>query len=77
MKNLNVVSLTDGMIDTIFDKVSKKATRKISDHPVEKICRNPEHNPAGMIVREPGNYEHECPGCGNIQNFTVPPKPTM
>ena len=55
----------------------KGGTKKISDFPEEKTCRSREHNPANMIVRKPGYYEHTCPSCGNIQNFTVPPNPTL
>ena len=67
-----------GNISNNTGKISiKGGTRKISDFPEEKTCRHREHNPAGMVVRQPGNYEHTCPGCGNVQNFTVPPKPTM
>ena len=60
-----------------FSDNPKKGTRKIGDLPKGKICRHPEHNPAGMIVRDPGYYEHECPSCGQIQNFTVAEKPEL
>lgn len=48
----------------------KGGTRKIGDEP-PRPCSHPEHNPAGMVVREPGIYEHTCPGCGQKQIFTV------
>lgn len=38
----------------------------------EVLCLNPEHNPPGNIVLEPGTYEHVCPGCGKITIFEVP-----
>lgn len=38
----------------------------------DTTCRHPEHNPATMIVRKPGMYEHECPRCGEKQQFEVP-----
>ena len=56
--------------------------RKISDlskswnDPV-CMCKSPDHKPPGMIVLEPGTYEHTCPDCGEITTFTVPPKATM
>ncbi len=52
-------------------KAATGGTRKIADPPPQP-CQDPEHNPAGMIVREPGMYEHVCPQCGNKQIFTVP-----
>jgi hypothetical protein len=52
-------------------------TRKIAEIPEQKVCRHPEHNPPNMMVWEPGVYEHECPRCGEIQTFTVGPKPTL
>jgi hypothetical protein len=45
--------------------------RKIAE-PWGGICYHPEHNPPGMIVLEPGTYEHTCPGCGAKMVFTVP-----
>lgn len=60
-----------------FARVKKGGTRKIADFDNIKICRNPEHNPAMHRVYAPGHYEHECPSCGQIQTFTVPPKPTL
>lgn len=58
------------------DEIKKGGTRKIADFDI-KICRHPEHNPAGYIVRDSGIYEHECPACGQKQTFIVPPKPMM
>jgi hypothetical protein len=52
-------------------------TRKIGDFPQEKVCRDPEHEPANMIVREPGVYEHECPSCGRKFTFIVSQGPTL
>ena len=53
-----------------WDNKPYGGTRKIADAP-EPACLHPEHDPASMIVREPGTYEHACPGCGNKQVFTV------
>ena len=43
--------------------------------PLKKItdaqCMYPEHNPPGMMVYEPGEYEWTCHACGNVQRFTV------
>ena len=50
--------------------LQKGGLRKISGPP-KSPCRHPEHNSPGMIVLEPGMYEHTCPGCGNKQIFTV------
>lgn len=56
-------------------------TRKIRDLAEENckgwelekdICQHPEHNPPMHRVYEPGVWEHECPGCGKKQIFTVP-----
>lgn len=35
-------------------------------------CKHPEHDPATMIVRKAGEYEHTCPRCGEVQRFTIP-----
>ncbi len=51
--------------------ISRGGTRKIADAPPHP-CRDPEHDPAGMIVREPGTYAHTCPTCGEECVFTVP-----
>lgn len=53
-------------------------TRKIADLPdsVLKPCYHPEHNPPSMIVYEPGVWEHKCPGCGHVVEFSVV-RPTM
>lgn len=51
------------------------STKKIKDFTLDKICKickYPEHNPPGFQVFTPGMYEHTCPGCGAITNFTVP-----
>jgi hypothetical protein len=44
-------------------------TRKIADLPT--FCQHFAHNPPGMMVYEPGVYEHVCPNCGARQIFTV------
>ncbi len=46
-------------------------TRKIRDLPKSETCRHPEHNPLGMMVFEPGVYEHTCPSCGKKVQFVV------
>jgi len=46
------------------------STRKIGEDSFP--CRDPEHDPASMIVRSPGTYEHECPKCHTKQYFKVP-----
>ncbi len=48
-------------------KAATGGTRKIGDPP----CRDPEHSATGMIVWEPGTYEHTCPTCGVKYTFTV------
>ena len=65
------------MIDFGNLDLKGKGTRKIAEAPQEKICNSREHNPATMILREPGMYEHTCPVCGNIRRFTVPPRPSL
>ena len=42
--------------------------RKLADSPIW-------HFPPSMIVLDPGNYEHTCPGCGRITLFIVPDRP--
>lgn len=34
-------------------------------------CKDPEHNPPGMISLPDGTYEHECPSCGNLARVVV------
>ena len=41
------------------------------------LCRDPEHNPPGMICLPPGLYEHECPRCGAKVRFRVPEPPML
>ena len=36
------------------------------------VCLSPEHEPANMVLREPGTYRHTCPSCGKTVTFTVP-----
>ena len=48
---------------------------KVADVP--RPCTHGEHNPPSMIVLPPGVYEHQCPGCGKKQRFTVYGGPTM
>lgn len=67
----------EGPNDSFGGSLKKGGTRKIADLPKQKTCRHPEHNPAGHIVREPGVYEHECPGCGNTSTFIVNERPTL
>lgn len=57
-------------------------TRRIDDEKTwtpasVKPCQHPEHVPPGMIVLEPGRYEHTCPGCGRVIYFTVPERPRL
>lgn len=52
-------------------------TRKIADLPQQGPCRHREHQPAKHVVREPGIYQHFCPGCGLAQIFVVPEGPTL
>lgn len=51
--------------------------KKIGDLPKNTVCRDPEHNPPGMIVLESGLYEHTCPGCGHASTFIVPEQPSL
>lgn len=47
--------------------------RKIEDFSTkENKCLNPEHNPPGHIVLEPGKYEYTCPSCGKTVVINVP-----
>ena len=66
-----------GLPSKVVPPPHKGGTRRIGGYTEEKICRNPEHNPPSMVVLPEGHYEHTCPSCGNVQNFTVGPKPTM
>ena len=49
----------------------KGGIRKIADAPPIP-CQHPEHKFPGMIVLEPGTYDHECPQCGAKQIRRVP-----
>lgn len=51
--------------------------KKIADFPKMEYCRDPQHNPPGNIVLEPGIYEHECPRCGLKTPVIVPPRSTL
>ena len=52
--------------------------RKIRNLPeTERPCSHPEHNPPGMIVLDPGVYEHTCPACGKRTEFVVPYGPSL
>lgn len=44
--------------------------RKIRDLPPP--CLHSEHNPPMNVVLEPGEYEWECPGCGEKTRFIIP-----
>jgi hypothetical protein len=48
-------------------------TRKIKDISKKEMCLDPEHNPPGMMVWEPGVWEHECPSCHKKQTFRIDP----
>ena len=50
--------------------------RRIDEPSVTRIvkvypCRHPDHEPAKMLVRQSGLYEHTCPGCGAATYFRV------
>ena len=45
--------------------------RKISEPNIKDICRDPEHEPASMLYRTAGTYEHTCPHCGKKTTFTM------
>lgn len=47
-------------------------TRKIRDITPQQGCTDPEHEPPSHMVFTPGEFEHECPGCGKKTRFTVP-----
>lgn len=51
--------------------------RKVVEFKENTPCRDPGHNPPNMIVLDPGMYEWTCPGCGQKQYLTVPPRPTL
>ena len=46
-------------------------TRKISDLPKQETCRDSEHDPPKHMVYSDGVYEHTCPSCGRVKQFTV------
>ena len=53
-------------------------TRKLVDpHPpmyadsLSSRCYDPDHEPARLVVREPGLYSHECPTCDYRVVFRV------
>lgn len=61
-------------------KKPKGGTRKIAEpgrlipndlFDGQPVCISREHNPPNMMVFSPGEYEHTCPECGNVINFTV------
>jgi hypothetical protein len=60
-------------------------TRRISPAPKrwedplerQKTCQHPEHNPPSMRVFEPGIYEHTCPACKSVLQFTVRERPSL
>lgn len=35
-------------------------------------CRDSKHEPANMVYRTPGTYQHTCPSCGTTTTFEVP-----
>lgn len=45
--------------------------RKIADANEKPPCFAPDHRPPGMIVLEPGTYEHSCSQCGERTVFVV------
>jgi hypothetical protein len=47
-------------------------TKKIAD--IAQPCTHPDHDPPKYMVFKPGVYEHTCPGCGRVVQFTVPIK---
>jgi len=38
----------------------------------EPICLDPEHDPPGSIVLDPGKYKYTCPSCGKESVFEIP-----
>ncbi len=42
-----------------------------------RLCRDPDHMPAAMIVREPGFYEHICPSCRTVTFFREPERGSL
>ena len=46
--------------------------RQIKKYETKDTCTHPEHNSPTMIVLQPGEYEHTCPGCGKKDHFSVP-----
>lgn len=53
------------------DEYIKSGLRKIANAPPIP-CQHPGHNFPGMIVLEPGTYEHTCPQCGAKQTRQIP-----
>ena len=70
MHNLNNMGARQSMNNKPLAN-STVGTRKIAEPPPPP-CRDLQHDPAGMIVRDPGTYEHICPSCGKRQIFTIP-----
>ena len=42
----------------------------------QQPCRDPSHDPPGMIVLENGLWEHTCPSCKKVTVFRVE-RPTL
>lgn len=46
-------------------------TRKVFEPKAAERCQHPDHTAPGMMVYEPGLYEHKCPACGRTYQFRV------
>ena len=58
-------------VKKISEPIDKQwGLKKVRDY--SKACLHPEHEPPKHIVLSPGEYEHTCPGCGEIKRFVVP-----
>lgn len=55
----------------VYNMPTRKINSDFNCFKQERPCVDLEHDPPNMRVFEPGEWEHKCPSCGNIQIFTV------
>jgi hypothetical protein len=73
------VWLTDGKTKNGKPNMNKQkgGFKKVGEWSEEQTCRDPQHNPPGMIDLDPGIYEWTCPTCGKVTPVKVAPRPTL